>query len=585
MMKVTRTEIMFFCFLMVFSILLSGCSGGKTPSSGDASGIPIRTEDMSNAESIEESGLRYVLKPFDVFDKELSVYKMVDTKEGFLIKGTYDYLNTKLISIDKNGNLIKEYALQFENENEYLMDFAVLPDGRIYAFSDESYDDKADTSTMHYYRLYAVSDTEMQPMLKLPNDGSFRVFNLLAGNDYVYMFGQKSGGYNLRAFDENGIEVYEIPLTNNKYVKQCGEKICVFTRTTPDSPGKLEVGVLNEEKQGIENIASFESGAFAYMTDKSVYINDKNSLYRYDLETKAVEYMFDWLNLNLTMRGAEVLAFSDGSDDKFIAIPNGGKKPKLIGKEAVTKEVLTLAVNSDKNMLTYKDHVENFNFYNEKYYIEIKDYSIYENPQSLLNTEIIAGKGPDIIDINSFSPDLISDRLFVDLLPFFEKDKEYPIESLFPSYIEAIKKDGKLLTFIPYFYVVSMYCKPSDFPEGGFNNLGEYINILSAPEAFNGNVIKEDFWIPFFCQKSKDLKRDELIAALNLTKKFLWLDDYRNNTDKCNKDIGYDVLTGQQKYLLYWTYFSSGKYISTYFGEEPEITGLPLSKKQRHDIF
>ena len=65
-----------------------------------------------------------------------------------------------------------------------------------------------------------------------------------------------------------------------------------------------------------------------------------------------------------------------------------------------------------------------FNASGGEYELAVKDYSGYSDPLTVLNTELIAGNGPDIIDVNSFSSTILNPDAMVDLLPLIEADPE-----------------------------------------------------------------------------------------------------------------------------------------------------------------
>lgn len=111
---------------------------------------------------------------------------------------------------------------------------------------------------------------------------------------------------------------------------------------------------------------------------------------------------------------------------------------------------LTLAADIQISQL--QRIISNFNKNNEKYYIKAVFYVSELNSMDILRTEIISGKAPDIY---AFYQDMslsgVSVPLYEDLLPYLDADPSYSRETLIPSLLNVLVKDGTL------------WCIPFDF--------------------------------------------------------------------------------------------------------------------------
>lgn len=97
---------------------------------------------------------------------------------------------------------------------------------------------------------------------------------------------------------------------------------------------------------------------------------------------------------------------------------------KVKASDVKEKEIITYAcADMDYNV---KAKILSFNKQNEKYRIELKDYSAYENPSKQLNMDVTTGKIPDILDLRwGISRDQLAKKgVFTDLYPLMEKDEE-----------------------------------------------------------------------------------------------------------------------------------------------------------------
>ena len=98
--------------------------------------------------------------------------------------------------------------------------------------------------------------------------------------------------------------------------------------------------------------------------------------------------------------------------------------------------------------------VSDFNKTNDRYKVELTEYFPYaqnvtdeewDNAILNLNTRIISGDMPDILDMSNLSVQIYQSKgLLEDLYPYMEHDPEIRKEDYFENVFEAISLDGKL---------------------------------------------------------------------------------------------------------------------------------------------
>lgn len=130
------------------------------------------------------------------------------------------------------------------------------------------------------------------------------------------------------------------------------------------------------------------------------------------------------------------------------------------GEEALSgRTVLTLAtMGLDSETRT---RVLEFNRTNGDYRIEVRDYSEYNTPDdvsaglSKLNTELLAGNMPDLLDVSSGIPlrRYAARGLLEDLWPYIEADPELGREKVMERPLEAAEVGGKLYQVFPRFTI------------------------------------------------------------------------------------------------------------------------------------
>jgi len=202
---------------------------------------------------------------------------------------------------------------------------------------------------------------------------------------------------------------------------------------------------------------------------------DSSSLFGYDLNTSAKEKILTWLNCDVdgdNVRFSTVLDdgnvfaisqdYSDSGNASF-EILTLVKTPRSEVKEKTTLTLATMWM--DYNL---KKELLKFNKSNPDYRIEITDYSEYNTDDDYtagitkLNTEIISGNIPDLIDISNLPyKQYAAKGLLEDLYPYIDSDSELSRDDLMPGIIKAVETDGKLYQLISGFSVMSIIGAPS----------------------------------------------------------------------------------------------------------------------------
>ncbi len=210
------------------------------------------------------------------------------------------------------------------------------------------------------------------------------------------------------------------------------------------------------------------------------YYFDDGSIYRYDFDIQQAEEKLNLLNdcdldaTELTGLYAEetgefrVLLGTQGSgvDTTYELYDLQRVDPSTLPE----KTVLTLATLSLSQSL--RQQVAKFNRENDRYRIEVQDYSEYNeiiaSPGSYtedsssallkLNTELLSGNLPDLIDVSGGELPVAQYAVkgfLEDLLPYLNADSAVSPDKLMESVLNAVKTDGKLYQLPTSFQVVS----------------------------------------------------------------------------------------------------------------------------------
>ena len=110
-----------------------------------------------------------------------------------------------------------------------------------------------------------------------------------------------------------------------------------------------------------------------------------------------------------------------------------------------------------------------FNRTNTEYRIEIQDYSEFNTADdvsaglSKLNTEILAGKMPDLLDVTDALPlrQYAKKGYLEDLWPYIESDPDLGREAVMERALQSAEVDGKLYQVFPSFWLQTLAGAPS----------------------------------------------------------------------------------------------------------------------------
>ena len=208
-------------------------------------------------------------------------------------------------------------------------------------------------------------------------------------------------------------------------------------------------------------------------TGDSLYYGAGDSFFRLNMATGESEKLFDWAACDVAhSEGDSVCALENGSlvttaaSEKADGVRNELILLNQIDASAVPeKKTLRLAV---MNLYPFtSEMISRFNRSQTEYRIEVTDYSQFNdysssNPEdwdaglTRLQTELIAGNVPDIIDISLLPVSRLGEKgLLEDLLPYIDADAELSRDQLNMHVLEAFEEQGKLFQTVSNYYVMT----------------------------------------------------------------------------------------------------------------------------------
>ena len=246
------------------------------------------------------------------------------------------------------------------------------------------------------------------------------------------------------------------------------------------------------------NIKSVLSG-----NDNHILVfNDGASLYGIKTLESEPEQILSWTDIGLNADGIKNISFLQ-NDSLFILNQEFKFGVRKLVTEVIIIERISiedLPEKMEKTVLTlatfrFEGHLLNavqyFNRRSDTHTIQIIDYSIYNTHDdhmaglTRLNTEIIAGRVPDILDLSDVPFEVYAARgLFVDLNPFLDADTELNRSGLMDNVLRASEINGSLYGIFPVFKISTMYGIPAAVGADPGWNLTELKMVLEAnPQA------------------------------------------------------------------------------------------------------
>lgn len=260
-------------------------------------------------------------------------------------------------------------------------------------------------------------------------------------------------------------------------VDKTGEIICASNGAFSDNEDDLQVRVLNVVDKKWGKKYKIKTGMFSGSNcimdgyEYDFYYRDDLGVYGYDLgEKKGVKLMDYMASFVTEERTDHMISAADG---KFVCNVDGLSEED--SGIAVYKKVDPATVK-DRVTITYggifiDEHVKtaalDFNRTNENYQIEFIDYSTEsEDPITKMNTDIIAGNIPDIIDLNYTPIEQYAKKgLLENLLPYVESDPDIKSDDFIESVWAAMQYDHKLYYVASDFGVDTVIGRTKDVGE------------------------------------------------------------------------------------------------------------------------
>lgn len=412
-----------------------------------------------NGEEIEYDNYRSALFRMDVETgdcTELTEFQLPEVPEGWM--GSTD-LNT--IQTGADGTL---WAIYGSYTYRYNPPADLAADDSMYNYYEQG---ENKTGLLHL-------DADGKELKRIEfnqtdeNGNSFYVSNFFvdnSGNVYlsdwqnVYIYDQDGNKKTTVDLGENGGELCEL--------KAGVVGVCYYKNdeAKPEESGRVfqeidpATGKLTGDTVKIPDSAyNFFPGDDVY----DIYYDYNGNIYGYKFDTDTKDKVIDWIECDINSNNLN--SYSILPDGRVIAFENTYDEQtqtntmqlivmtRVDAASVVNKTVLTFAcMYLDWNM---RDAIVKFNRASNTHRIVVRDYSEYNTDDDYtagiqkLNTEMLSGKLPDMIDINTYSMPIeqyAAKGFLTDLYELIDADADLSREDFVQPVLKALESaDGKL---------------------------------------------------------------------------------------------------------------------------------------------
>lgn len=443
--------------LLLIVCLEAGCAGNEVNEKTKSNNVD------SNGDAAEVVMGRYM-------ETEYEGMEFLDSPEDFVKKtdGSFIIYNPYIgifQSTDEGRTweaLEQSWYKEEMEQNNVIFNAAFSETGcAAYITSVSSKEKESDLDmNLAYYYVDTAGNKTVLDLPYSPNDDYVKeLFFAPDGSLYGTMFSGKI--YEINIKDGSAKVIYEAPeivwdmvFVENK-ILLCGNKdIYIYNREREEPEEKDEVlSEFIKKEIGVSRYTHDTKKLLitSSQEDNVIYFAFDKGLYRHVLGGSAIEQLIDGSLCTLSDMTTGLVGLSELPDNRFLILYTN----KLIlytfdntVPAAPSKQMRAYSLTENKLL---KQAIKNYQTINSEVYV---DYIIGMNESSgitredaikKLNTEIMAGNGPDFLLIDGLPIDsYIEKGILTDISPYFEQMEADGI--LLENVVEAYKKDDKIYT-------------------------------------------------------------------------------------------------------------------------------------------
>lgn len=548
--------------LTMLAGLLAGCGNGGVSSTGeekttaeDGTGKTDTQTDAGKQANTDGDGSepaamgRYVETSVDISENTSRSHNITAFADGRLV--ILDDSAGQLISSDggKTWEAVPipgiDSMKKFAEEN-YIHSMAAAPDGTVAVVYSKN-GDYEESGTFHPLLHVAKADGTVQTLDELPvsNDDNF-VFNIyyspegelfatVIGTGALYQVDVESGTLKKALTMEWRPDLVRFQ-GNHIFFLTSDEGISIYDRKEEKW---VEDSVLADFMEENYKGQYFTGGGYtAYMTpgeDGALYIAGKGGLYRHVVGGSAMELVIDGALTSLSNPSMSMQAFTAYGENAFAVLFSGKVAVYRYDPDVPTVPENMITVYSLQEQEVVRQAAAQFRTEHPDVFVKYEvglsgtDAKAREDAVKKLNTELMAGKGPDVIILDGLPAKSYEQKgILKDMKPHI--DSLTGEAALLPNIVEAFNHGGSVY-MMPVTFSVPMTMGREDVIAGitDYASLAETVDRVKAEHPnetvcgfFSGEAAVRWF-LPVaataFVEESGAINREALTEYLSLTER------------------------------------------------------------------
>lgn len=524
----------------------------------------------------------------------------------------------------ENGMAEKYFSDDVPVENAWLVSFSVDAEGNFWKIFNEYVPDEKNPEmgkSKCLIKQVSPAGEELKAIeVKTAEENFFPNYMILDKAGNIYLAGSES----IIVYDGNGNEIMNAPVGTyiESMVKDNNENVYI-TYSTDDYKERI-ISKLDTAAKKLTEVRRVSGATSLNLVSgkDGIYLNDNINLYTYNIETDEKTKILNWINSDIN--GSSTYGLLGLPDGRFMCSVYDELTQqnqimvaeKMAPEDVKDKKLVSLA-------MPYNDYSVNtaviaFNKQNEEYRVVVDDYSEYATPDNYnagadkMNTDLIAGKVPDLISIGNLPiGNYTSKGLLADIYEKMDADSEFNRADYMENIFKAYEKDGKLYSIVPSFNVQTVIAKESNVGKTPGWTMEDLEKLMaSKPEGtkvFDGeiqsSILNRGLFLGIdqyinYAEGTSNFESEEFIKLLNFAKQFP--KEYQNEGMlpragmSCSTNIGMmpglpgndednpyatDKVMLQTCYLYGYDQIHTEKYY-TFGGSELTFIGFPTANKQ-----
>ena len=299
-----------------------------------------------------------------------------------------------------------------------------------------------------------------------------------AGNIYV-----QAGNRNILRFNSDG--AYEFTISPPETDWAAGDPFVGADGTMQipfSTPGEVsQLFAIDYDTRSLLPIATLPHSPRYYPTrymrgqrENELFFTKMAGVYRYCLETEEQEKVFHWLDIGMSISNWGLVSVNEGQFALLVQHSEEDRETGRILRETRIAVLTRTAMEEDnRTVITLASFhpnlslINDFNQQSADYRIVLIDYSEFgrsldtDAAMTRFNIDMIAGRVPDIIDLNGLDYSVLANGGFLaDLNPWFEQDSQISRGDFIDRVFELLEVGGNLYA-VPQGFFVSTFIAPA----------------------------------------------------------------------------------------------------------------------------